>query len=52
MPEERERRYEGGSPVDTTRANSSPEELAREDAAQNEDRKKPNGSRRRRKRLG
>jgi len=40
MSEERERRYEGGSPVDTTRANSSPEELAREDAAQNEDRKK------------
>jgi hypothetical protein len=41
MPKDRDDRYEGGSPVDTTRANSSPEELAREDAAQAADKKKP-----------
>jgi hypothetical protein len=34
MSKDRDGRHEGGSPVDTTRANSSPEELAREDAAQ------------------
>lgn len=41
MSKDRDGRYEGGSPVDTTRANSSPEELAREDAGQAAEKKEP-----------
>jgi hypothetical protein len=37
MPKDREGHHEGGSPVDTTRANSSPEELARKDPAKGDD---------------
>ncbi|WP_250009314.1 hypothetical protein [Actinoplanes sp. M2I2] len=39
MTKDRDGGYEGGSPVDTARANSSPEELAREDAARTAEKK-------------
>lgn len=41
MDKDRDGKHAGGSPVDTTRANSSPEEVAREDAPPAADKKEP-----------